>query len=299
MKMHFSKTCFTPQQHINLLRTRGLFISDEAKATSYLTNIGYFRLSAYFYPLLEFPKEQHCYKPDATFAKVMNMYRFDRKLRLLLFNEIEKIEVAIRSCITNYASLHFDNLFWLTDNAYFNNKDKFQATLAVIDKEIQNSREDFITHFNETYLEDYPPAWMITEIIPFGSLTHIYINLKDNGLKKKIAQHFGLQAPAFASWLIMLGGLRNLCCHHARMWNRELPISPSEPRHLKFGWIDPSQTDKRRMYYRICIIRYFLYTVSPNNNFKEKLKALLVAYPDIDRRAMSFPAEWENEDLWK
>ena len=299
MKVHFSKTCYTPQQHVNLLKTRGLLISDEPKAISYLINIGYFRLSAYFYPLLEFPKEQHLYKPDATFAKVMDMYRFDRKLRLLLFNEIEKIEVAIRSCITNYASQDFGNLFWLTDNSFFSNEAKFQATLAVIDKEIENSKEDFITHFKETYLESYPPAWMITEIIPFGSLAHIYMNLKDNGLKKKIAQHFGLQAPAFVSWLIILGGLRNLCCHHARMWNRELPISPSEPRYMKFGWIDTARTDKRRMYYRICMIRYFLYTVSPNSKFKDKLKALLAAYPNIDVRAMGFPANWENEDIWK
>ena len=299
MKVHFSKTCFTPQQHITLLKDRGLSISEETKAVSYLTNIGYFRLSAYFYPLLEFPKEQHRYKPDATFKKVMDMYRFDRKLRLLLFNEIEKIEVAIRSCITNYASLNFGNLFWLTDKSFFSNEDKYQATLAVIDKEIQNSKEDFITHFNETYLEAYPPAWMIAEIIPFGSLAHIFMNLKDNGLKKKIAQHFGLQAPTFVSWLIVLGGLRNLCCHHARMWNRELPISPTEPKHMKFGWIDSSRTDKRRMYYRICMIRYFLYTVSPDNNFKDKLKNLLAAYPNIDTAAMGFPSGWESEDIWK
>ena len=299
MKVHFSKTCFTPQQHITLLKDRGLSISDETKAVSYLTNIGYFRLSAYFYPLLEFPKEQHRYKPDATFKKVMDMYRFDRKLRLLLFNEIEKIEVAIRSCITNYASLNFGNLFWLTDKSFFSNEDKYQATLAVIDKEIQNSKEDFITHFNETYLEAYPPAWMIAEIIPFGSLAHIFMNLKDNGLKKKIAQHFGLQSPTFVSWLIVLGGLRNLCCHHARMWNRELPISPTEPKHMKFGWIDSSRTDKRRMYYRICMIRYFLYTVSPDNNFKDKLKNLLAAYPNIDTAAMGFPSGWESEDIWK
>ena len=299
MKVHFSKTCFTPQQHIALLKDRGLSISDETKAVSYLTNIGYFRLSAYFYPLLEFPKEQHRYKPDATFKKVMDMYRFDRKLRLLLFNEIEKIEVAIRSCITNYASLNFGNLFWLIDKSFFSNEDKYQATLAVIDKEIQNSKEDFITHFNETYLEAYPPAWMIAEIIPFGSLAHIFMNLKDNGLKKKIAQHFGLQAPVFVSWLIVLGGLRNLCCHHARMWNRELPISPTEPKHMKFGWIDSSRTDKRRMYYRTCMIRYFLYTVSPDNNFKDKLKTLLAAYPNIDTAAMGFPSDWESEDIWK
>lgn len=88
---------------------------DEQKVADYLYNIGYFRLSAYFYPLLKFPKEQHHYKAGSTFTQALNMYRFDRKLRLLLFNEIEKIEIAIRSCIINAASEFFNDLFWITN----------------------------------------------------------------------------------------------------------------------------------------------------------------------------------------
>lgn len=91
MKQHYAKICLTPKQHIELLKNRGLNITDEQKAANYLTNIGYFRLSAYFYPLLETPKENHIYKPSASFDNVMNLYRFDRKLRRILFNEIEKI----------------------------------------------------------------------------------------------------------------------------------------------------------------------------------------------------------------
>lgn len=53
------------------------------------------------------------------------------------------------------------------------------------------------------------------------------------------------------------------------------------------------------MYYRICMIRYFLFTVSPDNTFKDKLKTLLIAYPNIDTRAMGFPADWQNESIWK
>ncbi len=299
MKTHFNKTCYTPNQLINLLKERGLIIPNEKKASNYLTNIGYFRLSGYFYPLLKFPKEKHLYKDGATFYQVMNIYRFDRKFRLLLFNEIEKIEVAIRSCITNFASLQFGDLFWLTDNRYFSDQNKYQNTLVSIDKELQNSKEDFISHFRNTYLEKYPPSWMITEIIPFGSLAHIYLNLKDQTLKKKIAQHFGLQPPVFTSWLIVIGGLRNMCCHHSRMWNRELPISPAEPKNLNYHWINPLKTDKRRMYYRICMIRYFLYTISPHNTFKTKIETLLNTYPGIDVRAMGFPENWQSEPIWE
>ena len=174
MKQLFTKTFYSPQQHIVLLKNRGLLIADEEKAAGYIYNIGYFRLSAYFYPLLKFPKEQHLYKPGATFVQALNMYRFDRKLRLLLFNEIEKIEVAIRSCITNAVSEYFNDLFWITNPAYFFNMQSFRYTQDTIDAELKKSKEDFILHFRSAYTDDYPPAWMIAEILPLGLLCRIY-----------------------------------------------------------------------------------------------------------------------------
>jgi len=101
----FNKTNRTADDLIVLLKRKGLSIADEAKSLNYIRNIGYYRLKAYFYPLYQEPKHKHLFKVDATFDKVMNMYRFDRKLRLLLFNEIEKIEVAFRSIIESLLSL--------------------------------------------------------------------------------------------------------------------------------------------------------------------------------------------------
>ena len=62
-------------------------------------------------------------------------------------------------------------------------------------------------------------------------------------------------------------------------------------------WIDPA-TDKRRTYYNICIIKYFLDIISPNNDFKEKLQALFTSFPEIDLKAMGFNSHWETEPLW-
>jgi hypothetical protein len=62
MKISYSKTCKLPEDLIFLLKSRGLSIPDEQGAISYLANIGYFRLSAYMYPLLKDPKEDHLYK---------------------------------------------------------------------------------------------------------------------------------------------------------------------------------------------------------------------------------------------
>lgn len=289
----------TSQQHIELLKSRGLQILDDEKATTYIYNIGYFRLSAYFYPLLQSPKENHIYKEGATFKQVLDMYRFDRKFRLLLFNEIEKIEIAVRSCMVNMVSETLDDIFWMTNPIYFNDINKFQFVQELVGNEIRKSREDFIQHFSLTYSDSYPPAWMVAEILPLGTLCGVYMNLKNNVVKKKIAQHFGLQAPVFSSWMNILAGLRNMCCHHSRTWNKELPICSVEPKQVLYPWINSQTIDKRRMYYRICMIKYLLFTISPNNSFKSKLLELFSKYPSVDIRAIGFPINWELDLVWK
>ena len=110
------------------------------------------------YPLLQTPKEQHRYKQGATFDQVMMLYRFDKKLRLLIFNEIEKIEVAIRSAIVNIGCEMTGNTFWITDSANFNDQNKFLRTLDLIDAEMNRSREDFIVRFPVGWQQE--PLWL-------------------------------------------------------------------------------------------------------------------------------------------
>jgi abortive infection bacteriophage resistance protein len=298
MKVNYTKTCTLPQDLIPLLKSRGLSIPDEQKAISYLTNIGYYRLSAYCYPLLREPKADHFYKEGATFDLVMNMYLFDRKLRVLLFNEIEKIEVAIRSAMNNLVSNALNDVFWMTNIACFNNPAGFSKSLTLVQSEINRTKEEFIDHFRNKYAEPFPPAWMISEIIPLGVLCGIYNNLKSTGLRKKVASQFALPFPVFSSWILILANLRNVCCHHNRTWNKDHLVIPSELHSPVFPWIDSSTTDMKRIYYRICMIKYLLFTVSPNSHFTQKLKLLLAEYPTIDTKAMGFPANWMNEPLW-
>ena len=103
-RIPFQKPYTSAHDPVSLLQSRGLTITDDTKAEQYLEFIGYYRLSAYMYPLLLMPKEQHRYKPNTSFDQVMMLYRFDKKLRLLIFNEVEKIEVAVRSAIVNIGS---------------------------------------------------------------------------------------------------------------------------------------------------------------------------------------------------
>ncbi|MDR3181055.1 MAG: Abi family protein [Prevotellaceae bacterium] len=298
MKINYHKTCTLPQDLILLLKSRGLSIPDEQWAISYLMNIGYFRLSAYLYPLLKEPKNDHLYKDGATFDMALNMYRFDRKLRILLFNEIEKVEVAIRSAMNNYICDGLNDVFWMSESKYFRNPIVFAKTLTLIKSEINKTKEEFIAHFRHKYSNPYPPSWMITEIIPLGVLCNLYNNLINKNLLKKVAHQFGLPMPVFSSWISLMANLRNLCGHHARLWNREIPIVSHMLKNPLHPWINPA-TNMRRIYFRICIIKYLLFTVSPNNSFTQKLKSVLEKYPTIDVRAMGFPSNWQEEPLWQ
>ena len=204
-----------------------MLMGDERKVESYLMNIGYHHLSAYIYPFYKSPKSDLRLKERTTFEQVLTLYRFDKKLRILLFNEIEKIEVAIRSVLANIGCQELGDKYWITKAEYFANVEKFNQTLAVIEKELASSKEDYIEDFRRNYVESYPPAWMITEVLSFGNLNYIYSNIVNNRLMKHIAGYFGLKPQVFTSWLTVLANLRNMCCHHARVWNRDFMLNPA------------------------------------------------------------------------
>ena len=274
-------------------------MEDEHKVESYLLNIGYHRLSAYIFPFYKSPKSNLILKEGTTFEQVLTLYRFDKKLRILLFNEIEKIEVAIRSVLANIGCQELGDRYWITKPEYFANEDKFNQTLAVLEKELASNKEDYIENFRRNYVENYPPAWMITEVLSFGNLNYIYSNIANNRLMKRISDYFGLKPQVFTSWLTVLANLRNMCCHHARVWNRDFMLNPAEPRKTSNAWIDTSLIDKKRIFYRLCIIRYFLSFVSPGNNFNEKIANLLARFPSVDIAAMGFCKDWQKDTLWK
>ena len=202
-----------------------LFFDDKERVCRYIRNIGYYRLSAYFYPFLEIPKDRQIFKQGSSFEAAIKLYRFDKKLRLFMFNEIEKIEVAVRCAIVDFGTEMTGNPFWMTDGDGFSNPSKFNRSLRLIEEELNHTKEDFINHFKETYSNQYPPSWMLTEILPFGVITNIYSNIRNKKIKKRIAQSFGLQVAPFESWLTIIAVARSSCCHHARIWNKNILYS--------------------------------------------------------------------------
>lgn len=214
---------------VQLLIARGLNVTDRQKAERYLSTIGYYRLSAYMIPLMRTPKSAKLFKSGVSFRQAMMLYRFDKKLRMLIFNEIEKVEVAIRATIVNTICELTGDKFWMTNPVHFADASKSANTLSLISKEVRRSHEEFITDFRTNHTDPYPPVWMLAEILPFGYITNIFCNLKDKKLKKKVSQQFGLQVPPFESWMTKLYLTRNDCAHHARVWNKRNTMNPTIP----------------------------------------------------------------------
>ena len=103
--MNYSKPAITIQDQIAKLKARGLRFDDEALAESYLSNISYYRLRAYTYPFQDNNDPDHPFKVDISFEDIIKLYVFDRKLRNLLFDALEKIEISFRTQIIYNLSL--------------------------------------------------------------------------------------------------------------------------------------------------------------------------------------------------
>lgn len=314
--MKFEKPPLTYKEQIELLKSRGLIFDDESKAELQLSNVSYFRLSAYMLP---FKKNIHSKIVDefhygTNWKSVYNLYAFDRKLRLLVFDAIEKIEVAIR-CQLVYVLSHKYRSHWPDNPSIL--KAPYTITLndgeqKVIDvyfdiqkhiaEQLANQQAElFIRHYHETYDNPKnPPSWMTVEVMYFNQLSRICSNLRERADRVELARHFSLPPDEFISWLHTLNYVRNICAHHARLWNREINIVPSLLRFSKDKvWItEPRQVNRGKIYYTLCMINYLLQSVNPNSSFSQRLRQLIDEYsPKIS--PMGFPENWKSEKIWK
>lgn len=137
----------------------------------------------------------------------------------------------------------------------------------------------------------YLHAWILVEILPHGVVTRIYSNLADNNLCKKIAAHFSLPVPVFSSWLTVITLTCNTYCHHSRVWNKQNTINPRIARRMQRPLIT-IRVSTLRVYFDICIIKYSVTVISPDNDMKQHLIDLQAQYPMLDIRAMGFPTAW-------
>lgn len=333
-RMKYEKVAKTNLELIEQWENRGLIVDNRDRAERYLNNISYYRLSAYAIPFRKHNSEE--FKQDIKFNDILDLYIFDRELRLLVMDAIERIEVAIRSQISNQMSLEKQDPFWYTNEEYFSSDYNFYCLLAKIEKQLsdeklrlkrdedeiqikykaneikkQNSldrirKENFLRHYITQYdSPKLPPSWMMMEMLTWGDLSHLYSGL-DTKYQKNIATQFDVKQPVFGSWLKVLNDVRNICAHHGRLWNKQFGRKIKIPKSNHTLWLkspiklNNTEIDaEKRLYVILVAVQVLLYKISPNSTWAKRLKTLLENYPNISKEYMGIPLDWYQDHFWE
>ena len=220
--MAINKVSRTIAEQIALLKKRGMLIKDEQTAAFYLGHISYFRLKSYWWDM-QTDKVNHIFAPNSYFEDAIARYNFDSQLRLILFNAIEFIEIALRAKLIYHLSQAYGGLWYLDDSLVID-KAKHQDNLADLQNEFARNGESFVKDFRTKHPNSNPDAWIIFEVATFGTLSKIYSNLKPQISQKSLITHeFGLNSiNELSSWLASISYLRNVIAHHSRVFGRDI-----------------------------------------------------------------------------
>lgn len=296
MTIPFTKPATTYAEQVEILKQRGMAFANEAEAQFYLAHLNYYRLGAYWLPF-EADHGSHRFQPGTTFEDVLELYKFDRELRLLMMDAIERVEVSVRAHWA-YAMAHHHGPHAHLEPSLANNEERWQSNLQKLRKEVNRSDEVFITHMRRTYAEDLPPVWAVCEVMSLGLLSKWYENLQPMATRSAIASVYGLDEAVLASWLHHLSMIRNICAHHARLWNRKFKRTPKLPGHKPEGLASEFMPQSRRLYNALVILLYWMDTIAPAHTWRARLKDLLHRHePRLS--AMGFAPEWAQHTIWQ
>ena len=114
--MRYTKPALTYEEQLRLVESRGLSVADRAAAIHWLKKVGYYRLSAYFLPFKI--RKSDLFSPGSSIEKVVALYQFDARLRLLVMQAIDLVEIAVRASVT-YHFAHIAGPFGHMDPKQF------------------------------------------------------------------------------------------------------------------------------------------------------------------------------------
>lgn len=299
-------------RQIQILAERGL--SDAPDFERYLSQVGYYRLSGYAYPLRQYASKKQDAKqegnprrrldsfvPGARMSHVIALYEFDEQLRLALWQALSKLEIALRFDIGHtfgktdpYLHMRVSKL-WKTGSRRARAQ-KFVKKLADTQ---QRSSEEFVKHHHQAY-HDQMPIWVITEILEFGSLVNLY-SLAPFEQRRQVADQYQARSDELESWLRVMNYLRNICAHHARLWNRQVVIRPSIKYRRKDPNLSPCLGRDDKIFASLTLAAYLLKHKNLTGQISLIASALSNFPPDIPQCQITdtgAPRHWRTLPIW-
>lgn len=307
-------------EQIDVLASRGLAL-DRSTAEQWLQSIGYYRLSGYWYPYRELDLSRQSgrldrFVPDANFEDVARLYEFDRKLRTLIHDGIERVEVALRSQLSN--ALGSIGPLAYRDASMFRPVFGHTSWLVTARLRVDRARRhsDPIRHHEAEYAGELP-IWVLTEVLDFADVSRLYdgllardqwtiaerlgVHIDDSGLSANQRAKARKSHP-LARWFEQLTVLRNTSAHHSRVWNRSFtPVSTAGLRTIdELRSLPEGQSE--RLYGALLVMGHLLQGISPGTTWTQKVRALIEgSFATLLGRSvaeMGFPERWCAEPLW-
>ena len=279
---------------VAILENRGMIFENKVKAEYVLSQINYYRLSGYWYPFrvidLDMSRGDN-FMNKTRFEDVLNIYLFDKQLRLLCLQALESIEMSVRTSIAHtlgrispIAHLNKDNF----DQRFIESKNGqwgYDKWLSKYHEQINRAKKSpFIEHHHDNY--QHLPIWVGIEVLDFGSISVLYTGLKGKQ-QQQISKLYGVSnAKVFASWLRSLNYVRNICAHHGRLWNVNIDVIAQLDKNI------PSfqKLDNKRIYFYLTMMCDLLKTITPSSNWEEELNKLLRQFPTPQNKAIALTA---------
>jgi len=271
--MKYEKPHMTFNAQLQLLKSKNLKISNEEEVINFLSHVNYYKLSGYF-KFFEKTKDNY---DGLDILSVFDLYYFDRELRHLLMRAIEKIEISIKTKVAYIIGKKY-GAFGHIDSSNFYSEDEHKKFLKLLKKEENRSKEPYIKNYKKKYTsEEFTPIWISIEILPLGTISRMYSNLKRD-TQKEIAKEYDTSMVNLKSWLVNITLLRNFCAHNSRVWNRRLKVLSIK----STGWKnEPYVWDK--LSGTLFILKFLVSKVNPNYDFESlrlHLKLYFEKYPD-------------------
>ena len=302
--MRYLKPPLTLEAQADQLLQRGM-VGDRSAIIGRLEAVSYYRLSGYWYPFREpNPADPQTlldtFRPGTTFDEVWARYVFDRHLRLLVMDAIERIEVTVRTRLAYQHAHRYGPFAYATDPTSLPGCKwpEWVDFLATLKRETGRSKDIFAKHFNTKYGDCHSclPVWMAIEIMTFGSMLTFYRACHPD-IRRLVAVPFGVHDTVVDSWLLALHTVRNTCAHHARLWNREWGTKPRVPDRDPV-WHTPVVVGNDRTFGILTVCKWSLDRIAPQSRWPDRVRALLAGFPQVPTISMGFPPNWEQCPIW-
>lgn len=299
--MSYARPWMSFNDQLEQLKSRGMEVDDEPAATSYLTRIGYYRLSAYWYPFRVWEMRQDAtngqithqrtdqFQPGTRFVDAAHLYLFDKKLRLITLDALERIEVALRVDIAyllgernTFAHLRAGELHpSFASKKRADGRTAHQVWCERHSHLVARSKEEFVKHYHQKHGPDLP-IWVAIEVWDFGTMSQLFAMMKVPDQQRIAAKYQIADWKVFQSWLRSLSYLRNLAAHHSRLWNRNVVDQPKLPAQGTVAWCDAfaGKNDLlAKPFLLLSICRHMVQLICPGTQWHLRLAQHLDAFP--------------------